>query len=277
MKVVTLEQVKDYFKNAKEVKCISDGTIHNISNLEIRQGVACVDSYFAFEDNFAMCEVYRKNKGFAEIKSKNDFYNVPKQFILDAHEAACSSWKTKIEKQFPEVFPKIKLEIGEWYKVKAKGWTKDALVYFDNNEGRTHYGFNHTGRYGNLYNNLRNCLFDEYLEISLADEYEVANALIDEAKKRGFYNDGVTFKSEFSDFIWTKTGNISIEYTDDTLKLWSDISETKNDNYKDTARGHNIIFKEGVWAEIVSTPVELTLEQIAEKFNISVEQIKIKK
>jgi hypothetical protein len=33
-------------------------------------------------------------------------YSVSKDFILEAHKAACQDWKKKIEEQFPEVFPK---------------------------------------------------------------------------------------------------------------------------------------------------------------------------
>ena len=33
-----------------------------------------------------------------------DTYSVSKDFILEAHESACSTWKTKIENQFPELF-----------------------------------------------------------------------------------------------------------------------------------------------------------------------------
>lgn len=31
-------------------------------------------------------------------------YTVSKQFVLEAHKEACSEWKEKIEKKFPELF-----------------------------------------------------------------------------------------------------------------------------------------------------------------------------
>ena len=37
------------------------------------------------------------------------------------------------------------------------------------------------------------------------------------------------------------------------------------------------VFNNGKWAEIIEEPIELTLEEIAEKFGCKVEQIKIKK
>ena len=40
---------------------------------------------------------------------------VRKEFIMQAHEAACSEWKKNIEKELPELFPAIKFEVGKWY------------------------------------------------------------------------------------------------------------------------------------------------------------------
>jgi hypothetical protein len=39
-------------------------------------------------------------------------YIVSEEFIKEAHEAACSTWKSKLEKQFPEAFPKT-YKIGD--------------------------------------------------------------------------------------------------------------------------------------------------------------------
>ena len=33
-------------------------------------------------------------------------YKVSKGFIIEAHKAACSEWKQKLEKEFPKVFEK---------------------------------------------------------------------------------------------------------------------------------------------------------------------------
>lgn len=41
---------------------------------------------------------------------------VRNEFILEAHKAACSEWKAKIEKEFPKLFPKTVFEVGEWYE-----------------------------------------------------------------------------------------------------------------------------------------------------------------
>lgn len=46
-------------------------------------------------------------------------YNVDKEFILEAHKVACSEWKEKLEKKFPDIFddglaiPKNKIKKAE--------------------------------------------------------------------------------------------------------------------------------------------------------------------
>jgi hypothetical protein len=39
-------------------------------------------------------------------KETMEEYKVSKDFILEAHKAACATWKSKLEKQFPNLFPK---------------------------------------------------------------------------------------------------------------------------------------------------------------------------
>jgi hypothetical protein len=43
-----------------------------------------------------------------------DTVEVAKRFLLDGHEAACQSWKKRIEEEVPELF-EGKLEKGKWY------------------------------------------------------------------------------------------------------------------------------------------------------------------
>lgn len=42
-------------------------------------------------------------------------FKITKEFIIEAHKAACSDWKKRIESEFPEAFPKA-LQLGKWYK-----------------------------------------------------------------------------------------------------------------------------------------------------------------
>jgi len=59
-------------------------------------------------------------------------FTVEKQFILDAHSAACADWKKKIETQFPDLFPKdITDKIKSWADVlkAANKDERDVLPY----------------------------------------------------------------------------------------------------------------------------------------------------
>lgn len=39
--------------------------------------------------------------------------NVSKEFVLEAHKAACNDWRNKIEAEFPELFPSLETLIRE--------------------------------------------------------------------------------------------------------------------------------------------------------------------
>jgi hypothetical protein len=49
-------------------------------------------------------EVLMGEEGVELIENVKGVYTVDKQFILDAHKAACSEWKKKLENKYPEVF-----------------------------------------------------------------------------------------------------------------------------------------------------------------------------
>lgn len=56
----------------------------------------------------------------------NDKFEVDKQFILDAHDAACDKWKAKLEDKYPEIFVKEKyFKFGNEYKLTT---SSDVLV-----------------------------------------------------------------------------------------------------------------------------------------------------
>jgi hypothetical protein len=121
MEKPTLEEVKAYFKNAKEVKSTLFGEVFEIDHtkefLETEHGVYCYPIV-----GKANKEIYLKTKNlYAEIISyKDETFTITKQFILDLHnDVIWPSVKAKIEKEFPELFePKpIKMTVAE---VEAK-------------------------------------------------------------------------------------------------------------------------------------------------------------
>jgi len=106
----TLEEVKAYFKNAKEVKSIVTDKIHELKH-PMKIDISDVyDSrrFWVYADNIEGVQICIVNyKGYAEIISyKEETFTFSKSFILDAHSSACSTWKDKIEKEFPVLFIK---------------------------------------------------------------------------------------------------------------------------------------------------------------------------
>lgn len=71
------------------------------------------------------------------MKSKE--LKVNKEFIKEAHTAACSEWKTRIKKEFPDVFPEV-CKPGMWvkltqdYSILKKGEVYYALEYQTNSQ-----------------------------------------------------------------------------------------------------------------------------------------------
>lgn len=263
MKTPTLEEVKEYFKNAKEVRCLWDGKIYNISSWKLYKdecGFRYAENKKAENERF--CGVFGINDyaKFAEIISYKDTYTVSKDFILEAHESACSTFQTKIENQFPELFPKVELEVGKWYvaywcDIKYIVCIESIDIHINTN------GFNITesGRYTDLPFDV-----DYDYKWTLATKEEVETALIAEAKKRGYENNK----------IYCIVGNV------DTLsdKLIYGVFRYENNDLIYQMYGVSYtIFSKGKWAEIISEPIELSLDQIAEKFGVDVSQIKIKK
>ena len=95
-----------------------------------------------------------------------------KEFIKKAHSAACSDWKENIEKEFPKLFKEDALVVGKWYKSRGClfNYQKQGDVY----GFFTDVGWNNGG-----------WIWDG-TSAKLATDKEVEEALIKEAKKRGF-------------------------------------------------------------------------------------------
>lgn len=254
MKTPTLEEVKEYFKNAKEVKTTLLGEIHKIDHSK-----PFTETKFGFYCNVIResgnKEIFDKQKNkFAEIISYKDTYTVSKEFILEAHKEACSTLKAKIENEFKELFPKVELEVGKWYKHKYSDC--DYLINYQGN-GLGHGFFNGTYSENWCFGKQR---INEGAE--LATKEEIETALSNEAKSK--------YKGKKVKCLHFATKKLFNDIVD--LKFQEDgclRAYTNNDCL--------CLFDNGKWAEIISEPIELTIEQIAEKFGVEVEQIKIKK
>jgi hypothetical protein len=148
-----------------------------------------------------------------------------KEFIIQAHAAACSDWKTKIETEFPKMFKKDKLAVGKWYKYDEKAFK--ALMVWGNSEYT--YGFWN----GEYKDNL--CFRDAFNKIPATDK-EVSEALIAEAKRRGYKNGNYECMA-VRNTLFVKD---NFFFESSTGQLWMGI-----DGYA------NQVFANGVWAEII--------------------------
>lgn len=180
------------------------------------------------------------------------------EFIRQVHGAACSTLKTKFEKEFPELF-KTELVVGEWYKYKYT----DALICYQG--GEFSYGFDNFGNWTNKY---QACTPKSWKE---SNHEEVESALIAEAKKRG-YKAGVRIKGLGDGEICTLP-NGEFEYLDNANALWFGNPNDEYDGFD--------VFHQGKWADIL--PEEKTiitkekaLKILAKKLKVSPESIVIK-
>ena len=217
------------------------------------------DDYNKLKGSFSDDKTKKLIKKFKAIEV--DTYTVSKDFILEAHESACSTWKAKIENEFKELFPKFELEVGKWYKHEYYDY--DYLINYQGN------GFGY-GFFNGVYSNGWG--FGEQRTsqgAKPATKEEVQTALIAEAKRRGYRN-GVTFKSLDYNFKNVKIIDDFFKFDFNNNDLYLKVDAPSGQRYRS-------VFLNGKWAEIISEPIELTLEQIAEKFGVEVEQIKNKK
>jgi len=104
----TLEEVKAYFKNAKEVKALNTNTIITLTTYDIRNSYN--NSFHEWVNgsegysNYVYHLLYSDGK-YAEIISyKEETFTVSKSFILDLHANSTSTWKELIEKELPNLF-----------------------------------------------------------------------------------------------------------------------------------------------------------------------------
>ncbi len=187
-------------------------------------------------------------------------YEITDEQIKEAHNHACTEWKAKIENWFPDAFKSDK-EIGKWYWANAEA--KNEKTYLACYQGKCSYGFDWTKGWHDK-------LLTSNTKSPEATDKEVEEALINEAKKRGFvegitciplYCNGADYGNEWN------LGKGCLEFS-------------QSENVLRFVRGNNDslrVFVNGKWAEIIPQQIELSMQQIADKFNVNVENLKIKK
>jgi hypothetical protein len=175
-------------------------------------------------------------------------YEIEEETILKWHSEVCEEWQTKIEKQFPEAF-KSRLEVGEWYK------DGNTIICFsgklDGDDDPCGYGI-HNGEWFELNDTGWSRDFKP------ASKEEVEEALKKEAKKIGFKNGN--FKCLYEPSV-THSKVENKFFLSDDYSFW--MGSEGGDS--------NMIFENGVWAEIISVPIkEVTIEDIQEKYGCKI-------
>lgn len=161
-----------------------------------------------------------------------------------------------LKELFPDAFETV-LEAGKWYFISYLSMERlfNFSGDYDINNNPLGYGFNSSNEFID---------FDSfgwaYNTIQPATNEQVQEALINEAKKRGY-----------------KNGN--------HICLYNNITNIETDNIYSYNAPYNllnlgskcasVVFVDGKWAEIIETELELTLDEIAEKFGV--DKVKIKK
>jgi len=162
--------------------------------------------------------------------------------------------KETLQIWFPDAF-KEELEYGRWLKNDNYPlW----LCFFKIDDKNEAFGIDNNGKWFETWTDANPNFMNKN---RYATPEEVQTALTKEATKRG-YKDG-NYKCLSSTY---KTYKHSDDYEFYNGKLCS--------GFVNGSR--NIIFDNGTWAEIIK-PKELTLQQIADKFEIPIEQLRIKK
>jgi len=318
MKTPKLEEVKEYFKDAKEVKCVnfknikelingvykkdSTGFLYEFSNDYIRlyshkngyseiityknnnimksdlSKVKVGDSIWTIQEGYGRitgidnsifpikvgCYSYTLDgKYFQDAKHPSAFLTNPfidEEFIKEAYSDACPKWQSKLKERFPEVF-KSDLEVGKWYKLYAKSFNFKYTWFITKIENDIifGYGFDEKNTYYEFESELIS--IESLKSFELATEQEVKEALINEAKKRGF---------EY------RTNVLSVDNVKEIIG--SGFFINSDGSFWNNGFSKNIcLMRNGTWAEIIPTVTELSYQQIADKFGVNVNTLKIKK
>ena len=231
----TLQEVKEYFKNAK----IVDGLISKFDISTCLHTLEYSNKQYWVNDDGSFRVIWDKQLGYTKIISyKEPLYQLTSKEIVNAYENP-----QYLKDTFKECF-ETELEVNRWYIRKHN---RKCIINFqlDNNKN---YGFGAAGNYSVGWQ------LDEENSIDFepATEKEVEEALVKEAIKIG-YKKGVK----------CKFGKIK----DERVILSNSFEFVLNQNK--LAIGNDIIFHDGDWAEIIQVPT-YTIAEAEEKFNIKI-------
>jgi len=191
------------------------------------------------------------------------------EFIKEAHEAACSTWQEKIENEFPKLFEKEELEVGKWYKLTEDygSYLKKGMVFMFVNylsSNKIYSLVNHEMFGINTYNYIA----PQTENLIPATDQEVEEALIKEAKKRGFKN-GVEFIALRDSEAIKDNCSCSYDKNDAKAGAW----KYMNGVLYTYGWGRYVVFEKGKWATIIEDKKEMTIKEIEKELGYSIKII----
>lgn len=248
----TLEEVKEYFKNAEKIKCLSDGEEVNLLSILRREIHLWCGAYWVDLDPIDNAKLWDYSKGYAEILTyKEKTFTITESQIKELIEK-CPSSQCKedyLKELFPEVFKsEIKLQIGKWYKsLDHPKWMFCVTDIIEKAKRVKGYGFGSNGLWmENISDETWEFYeFDRCIEVS---ESEILEALKNEAVKRGFI--------EGAHFINTIGQEVICE---GEIKKCD--SSPKGHFELDFGDGNGLIFDDGKWAYIILTITKAEAEK----------------
>lgn len=167
---------------------------------------------------------------------------VRKEFILEAHKAACIDWKQRIEKELPELF-ESEFKVGDW------------VVFIDGDAPQIIIGFDKYNDYRTQRINGSKTVWFKYDAERKATKEEIERHLIEEAERRGFKK-GVLFHAIREDTL--KKSVLPYKYDPLDLKYW---------HKEDVLCAGGNLYVKGQWAEIIPT---MTKEEAEKKLGYKI-------
>jgi len=255
----TLQEVKEYFKNAKEVLCLWNRKKYDISDFNIFYN-ELYKSYYASKnkkdiegsnDSYVCLFGRNQYEKYAEIISyKEPLYQLTAKEIRNAYENP-----EYLKDQFKECF-ETELFIGKYFSSDLDYFKSTICI----TEIQQRDGYRKVYYYGIVNGEFRSNYFaNKGIENNLkpATEKEVEEALVKEAIKRG-YEEGVTIKNHQGTFVLNELNFV--------------LSDGKYNDGIWTRQGNGVwIFFNGVWSDII-TPT-YTIPEAESKFNIKIKAV----
>jgi len=252
MKTPTLEEVKEYFKDAEVVMEIC----YLKKEFKIDFSIVKLSPFGNYVQGDKNLYLWSKEKGYAKIISYKNEYKITKETIV----------KYQMKDEFPECFKK-ELIVGRWYKWNEEGFDIKLRITEVDKDNKTisGYGFRNDEYIENgiWYKGQRN-FNDACSELNEMTPKEVEGALSGEAKKRGFV-EGIFVNCLYDKVPYKLSGNPTcyknkVYHVDSYYQIWMSVNSGKN----------AMIYNEGIWSQILPNKKKMTISEIEEKYNIEV-------